>query len=221
MVLEVYLDPCTTNCRKVLAGLDLLGTPFHLNYINYIAGEHKGEEYLKINPNATVPSAVEDGHAITQSNAILMYAADRDGGNPAYPKDLKQRANVNQWLLWEASVWFPSCHVYMVEYAIKPLLKAEPDQTVIDAETPKWNKLATILDNQLEKTKWICGDQLTIADIAVAAPMQSHAEQRLPLDQYPNLKRWMTEGIEKLPSWQKTQGAVDKVILALSPNAPM
>jgi hypothetical protein len=40
--------------------------------------------------------------------------------------------------------------------------------------------------------------------------------QRLPLDQYPHLKRWMTEGIEKLPCWQKTQGAVNKALL---PNA--
>lgn len=213
MVLEVYLDPCTVNSRKVLAGLDLMGTQFHLNHVNYLTSEHKGEKYLKINPHATLPSAVDDGTPITQSNAILMYAADRDGGNPAYPKDLIQRTEVNQWLLWEASTWFPSCYVYLVEYVVKPLFKAEPDQSIIDAEAPKWHKLATIIDNQLAKTKWLCGDQLTIADIAVAAPMHLHTAQHLPLDQYPNLKRWMTEGIEKLPSWQKTQGVVNKVLL--------
>jgi hypothetical protein len=40
-----------------------------------------------------------------------------------------------------------------------------------------------------------------------------HAAQRLPLDQYPNLKRWLVNGVEKLPCWQKTQGAVDKALL--------
>jgi len=213
MTLEVYLDPCTVNSRKVLAGLDLLGTQFHLNHVNYITSEHKGEKYLKINPHATVPSAVDDGNPITQSNAILMYAADRDGDNPAYPKDLKQRAEVNQWLLWEASAWFPSCYICLVEYVVKPLLKSEPNQSIIDAEAPNWHKLATILDNRFAKTKWLCGDQLTIADIAVAAPMHLHTAQHLPLDQYPNLKRWMTEDIEKLPCWQKTQGNVEKVLL--------
>ena len=118
-----------------------------------------------------------------------MYAAYGDGGNPAYPKDLKQRAEVNQWLLWEVSAWFPSCYVYLAEYVVKPLLQAEFDQTVVDAEAPKWHKLATILDNQLAKTRWLCGDQLTIADIAVAAPMRIHAAQHLPLDQHPNLNR--------------------------------
>lgn len=105
-----------------------------------------------------------------------------------YPKDLKQRALVNKWLLWEACQWFPSCYIYVVEYVVKPLLGAEPDQKVIDAEAPRFNTLAGILNDQLGKTKWLTGDNVTIADIAVAAPMHLHAASRLPLDKYPNLK---------------------------------
>jgi glutathione S-transferase len=216
MVFEVYLDPCTVNSRKVLAGLDLLGTEYHFNHVDYFGGEHKKPEYLEINPCATVPCAVDDGLTITESNAILMYAADRDGGNSAYPKDLKQRADVNRWLLWEASVWFPSCYVYLVEYVAKPLLTAEPDQSIIDAQAPRWHQLATILNSQLAKTKWLAGGKLTIADIAVAASIHLHAAQRLPLDQHPHLKRWMRQDIESLPCWQKTQCAVNKALL---PNA--
>jgi glutathione S-transferase len=129
-----------------------------------------------------------------------------------YPKDLKHRAAVNRWLLWEASAWFPSCYIYLVEYVVKPLLSAEPDQKVIDAEAPKWHQHASILDEQLGKTKFLAGDNITIADIAVAAPMHMHEAQRLPLEQHANLKRWMDE-IEKLPAWQKTQAAVDKALL--------
>lgn len=47
-MLQVYLDPCTVNSRKVLAGLDLLGTQYELKHINYFTGEHKSPEYLKI-----------------------------------------------------------------------------------------------------------------------------------------------------------------------------
>lgn len=212
MVLQVYLDPCTVNSRKVLAGLGLLGTEFQLNRINYFTGEHKSEEYKKLNPHATLPCATDGGPTITESNAILMYAAERDGVHAAYPTDLKQRAEVNRWLLWEASVWFPSCYVFLVENVVKPLLKAEPDESVIKAEEPKWNTLAALLDTQLGKTKWLVGDDPTIADIAVAAPMHAWKAQRLPLDKYPNLKRWYTEGIQNLPCWQKTQGAVDAAL---------
>ena len=96
---------------------------------------------------------------------------------------------------------------------MKPLLKEEPDQSAIDAEAPKWHKHAAILDEQLSRTKWLAGDNLTIADVAVASPMHLHAAQKLPLDDHPNLKRWMTEQVEKLPEWQKTQEAVNKALL--------
>lgn len=211
-MLQVYLDPCTVNSRKVLAGLDLIGAQYNFNHIDYFTGQHKSPEYLKVNPNGTVPAAVDDDLFITESNAILQYAADLEGST-LYPKDLKQRANVNRWLLWEGSVWFPSCYIYLVEFVVKPLLGAEPDQSVIDAEAPRWNKLAAILDDQLAKTKFLVGDNITIADVAVAAPMHLHAASRLPLDKYPNLNRWLTTRIEALPAWRSTQGAVDKALL--------
>ena len=211
-MLEIYLDPCTVNSRKVLAGLDLLGTPYHLNHVNYFTQEHKSSEYLKVNPHGTLPSALDGDLQITESNAILQYAADHCDNDAHYPKDLKKRADVNRWLLWEACAWFPSCYVYLVEYVVKPLLGAEPDQSVIDAQAPKWHQQASVLDTQLGKTKWLTGNEVTIADIAVAAPMHLHVAQRLPLDQHPNLKRWLTEGIKKLPCWQKTQPAVDKAL---------
>ncbi|ETI29602.1 hypothetical protein G647_02055 [Cladophialophora carrionii CBS 160.54] len=209
-MLEVYCDPCTVNSHKVLAGLDILGYPYHFNKVDYFTSEHKSPGFLKINPHGTVPAAVDGDLKITESNAILQYAADDSG--PMYPRDVKQRCTVNRWLLWETSVWFPSCYVYLVEFVVKPLLQAEPDQSVIDGEAPKWHKHAAILDEQLSKTKWLTGDNLTIADIAVAAPMHLHAAQRLPLDQYPNLNRWLTEQIEKIPEWQKTQEAVNKAL---------
>jgi glutathione S-transferase len=211
-MLNVYLDPCTVNSRKVLAGLDLLGTEYQFHHIDYFTGEHKSDSYKKINPHATVPSATDGDLNITESNAILQYAADLKD-SPYYPKDLKQRANVNRWLLWEASAWFASNYTYLVEYVVKPLLKAEPDESVIAGEAPRWNRFAAILDEQLAKTKWLAGDELTIADIAVAAPMHLHAAQRLPLEKYRHLNRWLGEGVEKLPCWQKTQGAVDKALL--------
>ncbi len=52
-MLQVYLDPCTVNSRKVLAGIDLLGNQYEFHHINYFTGEHKSPSYLEINPNGT------------------------------------------------------------------------------------------------------------------------------------------------------------------------
>ena len=210
-MLEVYLDPCTVNSRKVLAGLDLLGMPFTLHHVDYFAGAQKQPEFLAINPNGALPAAKDGDFALSELNAILQYAADLSGSDRHYPKDLKQRADINRWLLWEASTWFPSCYTYLVEYVVKPLLKTEPDQAVIDKEAPNWHRLAGILDARLAMSKWLAGDSVTIADIAVAAPMHLHKAQRLPLDRHPNLARWLAD-VEQLPCWQKTQGAVDRAL---------
>lgn len=211
-MLEVYLDPCTVNSRKVLAGLDLLDVKYDYHFIDYFKSGQKDPEFAKINPHCTVPAARDGDLVITESNAILQYAADLNG-SPAYPKDLKQRANVNRWLLWEASAWFPSCYIYLVEHVVKPLMVAEADQSVIDAQAPRFNQLAKILDDQLSKTKFIAGNEVTIADLAIASCMHLHAAQRLPIDEYTNLKKWITEYIEPLPCWKNTQKAVDKALI--------
>ena len=212
-MLKVYLDPCTVNCRKVLAGLDLVGAPYQRVHVDYFTGGHKQPEYLAINPNAALPAAVDGDFLLPESNAILLYAADVNGADEYYPKDPKQRADIHRWMLWEAATWFPSCYVYLVEYVVKPLLKAQPDEAIIAKEAPNWHKLAGILDARLAKSRWLVGDRVTVADIAVAAPMHLHTQQRLPLTDHPNLQRWMTEGVEHLPAWQGTHEAVVKALV--------
>jgi hypothetical protein len=69
---------------------------------------------------------------------------------------------------------FPSCYIYLVEYVVKPLMNAESHEAVIDKEAPNWHRLAGILDARLAKSKWLVGGNVTIADIAVAAPMHVH-----------------------------------------------
>jgi glutathione S-transferase len=210
-MLHVYLDPCTVNSRKVLAGLDLLGTEYEIKHVDYFTGAHKKPEYLAINPNGAVPAIMDGDFALSESNAILQYAADMSESDKHYPRNLRHRADINHWLLWEGSTWFPSCYIYLVEYVVKPLLNAGPDKAIIDKEAPNWHRLAGILDARLAKSNWLVGENVTIADIAVAAPMHVHKWQRLPLNEHPNLRRWMAD-VERLPCWQKTQNAVERAL---------
>ena len=202
--MKIYADPITVNCRKVLAGLDLIGAPFELNHVDYFKAEQKEPAYLAINPNAALPAMVDGDFVLWESNAILQYAADKVGNDAAYPRDLKTRADINRWLLWESSSWFPSCYVFLVENCVKPLLGSQPDPAVLDAQAAQFHKLAGIVDARLAGRDWIAGKGPTIADIALAAPMHLHGWQQLPLGDHPNLKRWMTRSVENLPCWNKT-----------------
>ncbi len=202
--MKIYADPITVNCRKVLAGLDLIGAPFERVHVDYFKGEQKLDAYLAINPNASMPAAVDGDLTLWESNAILQYAADKAGNDSAYPKDLKVRADINRWLLWESSSWFPACYVYLVENCVKPLLGGAPDPAVLANQAATFHKLAGILDKRLEGRTWVSSNNPTIADIALAAPMHLHGWQQLPLQEHKNVRRWLTEGVEQLPSWKKT-----------------
>ena len=203
--MKIYADPITVNCRKVLAGLDFLNAPFEKVHVDYFKGEQKEPAYLAINPNASMPAMSDGDLVLWESNAILQYAADKHDRDSAYPKDLKKRADINRWLLWESSSWFAACYVYLVENCVKPLLGGAADAAVLDAHNAQFHKLAAILDARLASHKWVAGgDNATIADIALAAPLHLHGWQQIPFAQHTHIKRWMFEGVEKLPCWHNT-----------------
>jgi glutathione S-transferase len=211
--LEVHLDPCTVNSRKLLAALTLLQTPYTLKKVDYFAGEHKSSSYKAINPCATVPCAVIDNLLVlTESNAIITYAGDIAGDNPAYPADKKVRADIQRWLFWETSVWFPSCYVYLIQNVVQPVLGNQPDESVTKKEEPRWRELAGVLEQKLQKgdRKWLCGgEEPTVADLAVASSMHLWKREKFPIEGFPALRKWIGR-VEGLECWVKTQGAVEK-----------
>lgn len=213
--LEVHLDPCTVNSRKVLAALALLNTPFTLKKVDYFAGEHKHPSYTAINPCATVPCAVVDKSLVlTESNAIIVYAGEAlAGDHPAYPRDPKIRADINRWLFWETSVWFPSCYIYLIQNVVQPVLGNQPDQSALKKEEPRWRELAGVLEQRLAKgdRKWLAGngDEPTVADLAVASSMHLWKREKFPIEGFPALRKWIGR-VEGLECWVQTQGAVEK-----------
>jgi glutathione S-transferase len=203
-MIEIFADPITINCRKVLAGMKLMDVDFKLNFIDYFKGEQKSDAYLKINPNASLPSMRDGEFVLWESNSILQYAADKNGKSQFYPTDLKHRADVNRWLNWESASWFPSCYVFLVENCVKPLLGGAADPAILAGQLDNWHKLAGILDERLSKHEWLTGKSVTIADVAVASAMHLRGWQQLPIEKHKHLARWMTHNVEKLPAWEAT-----------------
>ncbi len=203
-MIELYADPITVNCKKVLASFKLMNIPYTLKHVDFFKGEQKSEAYMKINPNAALPAMKDGDFTLWESNSIMQYAADKHGKSKFYPTDLVLRADVNRWLNWEGSHWFPSCYVFLFENCVKPLIGSAPDQSILNAQLDNWNKLASILDTRLAGKDWLVGNAVTLADIACASAMHLRGWQQLPIENHKNLTRWMTQNVEKLPAWQET-----------------
>ena len=201
--MKLYYDPITVNCRKVVAGLDMIGADYEEEVLNYFGGDHKLPAFTAINPNAEMPALTDGDMKLWESNAILVYASEKTGNKTAYPDDPKIRADITRWLLWESGKWFEACYVYLVENVVKPILDDKPDNDRLAEHAPTFHARAAILEERLAGRDWLCDDHPTIADIAVAAPMHLHAVQKLPLEEYPGIRAWM-ERVEALPCWQKS-----------------
>lgn len=98
IMIELYTAP-TPNGWKASITLEELGLTYKVHPVNIMAGEQKTIEYLKINPNGRIPAIVDDGFAVFESGAIMMYLAEKTG--QLLPADVQGRSQVLQWLMFQ------------------------------------------------------------------------------------------------------------------------
>jgi glutathione S-transferase len=89
-----------TRSIRVRWTLQELGVEFESVTINLADGEHRRPEFLKLNPAGRLPVLIDDDFVLTESVAIVLYLAEKYSHKGLLPIDLKQRAQVNRWLLF-------------------------------------------------------------------------------------------------------------------------
>src|SRR6516164_661617 len=99
VTMKLYMHPVSMTSRPVRLFIAENNIDVDEQVVDLMTGEHMREPYASINPNAMVPMLEDGDFRLTESSAILKYLADRIG-SPAYPKDLKQRAKVNEVMDW-------------------------------------------------------------------------------------------------------------------------
>jgi glutathione S-transferase len=180
----------SSNVMKVIWMLEHLGLEYHREDVGGAFGKTQTPEYLEMNPNAVVPTLVEDGFVLWESNAILRYlAAGHAAGTPLWPDDLRQRANIDRWMDWlQTTLGPPMTPVFW------GLVRTPPEQrdwAVINTSAAKLAGLYGILDRVLGMHAFVAGPDLTPADMAIGV----HAHRYMSFDgiekpALPNLQAW-------------------------------
>lgn len=203
VALLLYADPCTVNCRKVLAGAKLLQVNVSLAYRSYFEQAHHRADYLALNPNGMLPTLVHDDFVLWESDVILQYLGSLAPAGPAYPADIQVRADIHRWQAWSSAHWFDVCYPYLIENGVKGLAGEPANADLLEATGPRFHRFATVLNDHLANREWLVGGGATLADISVAAPMHVHELQKLPLSSYPRIRAWIAR-VEQLPCWRET-----------------
>lgn len=112
-----------------------------------------------MNPNASIPTLQDDDFTLWESNTILRYLCSKYENNTFYPIDPKQRANVEKWMDWSNGSLFSPIQQMMIMIVRTPKEQQHPEQ--IEELKEKLNKLIRIADNQLAKTAYFAGDEIS------------------------------------------------------------
>jgi GST-like protein len=197
--LELYAAP-TGNCLRAVMAIEEAGISYDLKSVDLQAGEHKRSPYTDLNPAGLVPTAVVHGSdgarlVLTQSNAIILYAAGKAPEKLLPETEGPARAVVlDRFFFFVTDVIVPSGAGFFLKRQGQEDAAAMLDQRVFDA-------LAGA-ERFAQQSRFIAGDDFSIADIA-GFTFTRFARTRLPWTALPNLKRWF-EDVEARPGVQKS-----------------
>jgi len=206
MTITLHMNPVSTASRPVSLFIAEKKLPVTERVVDLMNGEHRRAEFMAINPSRLVP-ALEDGDfRMTESSAILKYLASRFDA-PEYPKDLKQRAKVDEAMDWFNTQFYRDWGYGLIYPQLFPNLKRPTDeqQTGVVAwgkdRSKAWLK---ILDQNLigPRSDFLCGSQITLADYLGAAYITAGDVVRCDLSAYPNVTRWIGN-MKRRKNWEK------------------
>ena len=194
------------NPTKVALFLEETGLPFEAIPIDTRKGEQHKPDYLAINPNAKVPSIVDGDAVVFDSNAILLYLAEKTG--KFLPENTpKARGELLSWLMFVASGIGPYAGqaVHFRVYAPEKLPYA------IDRYMFEAKRHFGIVDARLAKGRYMLGNTYTIVDMALWgwARLLPNVMGEGAWDQLKNLKRLVDE-ISARPAAQRAVALKDK-----------
>jgi glutathione S-transferase len=209
--MKIYYHPASTTSRPLVLFAAENGIDAEFQVVDLFTGEHFKPPYEAINPNHLVPVLEDGDFRLTESSAILKYLAEKIN-SPAYPRDLRQRARVNERMDWINTQLCRDFAYGFVYPQIFPTHKRPGDD--VQAATLAWGKERSqgwlkILDQHIigPKNAYLCGDQITIADY-LGAPFVGLGDLiRCNYSAYPNVTRWLGN-MKKLNSWNKVHEVI-------------
>jgi glutathione S-transferase len=166
--MKLYMHPVSMTSRPVCLFIAENKIACDEELVDLMTGAHLQEPYASLNPNCLVPMLVDGDLKLTESSAILKYLADKIA-SPAYPKDLKQRAKVNEMMDWINTNFYRAWGYNLAYPQLFPHLKARSDEAQAamleagQANSKRWLKLLN--EYWIGPTnQYLCGNQITIAD---------------------------------------------------------
>jgi glutathione S-transferase len=183
-MLLFYDAPYSGNTWKVRLLLAQLAIPHETVRLDLFKGEARTADFRAKNPFGRVPYLVEDGFALAESNAILLYLAR---GSRLLPDDARKQALIQQWMFFEQNQVELNIGIPRLLKRIQP----EEAQRLDSYFRPKATAALKVLERHLAKSEWLV-DAYSVADLALCAYVQLAPEAGHDLGAFPAVSAWLS-----------------------------
>ena len=167
--MKLYGRRSSINVQKVLWCLGELGAVEGRDYERIDAGLDFGvvntDEYLSLNPNGLVPTLVDGGFVLWESNAIVRYLASAAGNEALLPSEPQKRANVERWMDWQLATLWATLRVAFLGLTRTP--EPQRDYDAISKAHADAGRMLAIVDKVLSAQAYVAGAEFTVADIGI------------------------------------------------------
>jgi glutathione S-transferase len=186
--LTLYFAP--DSCARVpLIALEEIGSPYSLEVVAFMKGQHKSPEYLALNPAGKVPLLVVDGVPLTENVAILTWLAERfpEAGLLPESEDGFARAGLISDLAYCAS----GLHPIVTRLRIPQFFCDTPDgsRRVFDMAEVAMRPNFELIDGRLADNRWWYGDRWSIVDAYINWVWFRVTGTQFDASAFPNLGR--------------------------------
>ena len=192
--IKLYGFPLSGHSHRAELMLSLLGLPSEFILVDLKQGAHKTAGFTAtINRFGQVPAIDDDGTVLADSNAILVYLATKYGKGQWLPSDPVGQARVQRWLSAAAG----QLHAGPATARLAVVFGADVDAA---AAISRAHALLALMEQQLSETRFLAGEQPSIADIAFYTYVAHAPEGNVSLVDYPKVRAWLAS-IEALPGF--------------------
>ena len=193
----------TPNGKKISIMLEEIGYEFQVTKVDIGKDEQFKPDFKKISPFSKIPVIIDhkNNKTIFESGAILIYLGEISG--KFYNKD--DRTNINQWLMAQMGYIGPMLGQHHQFHHYNPGKSEFGEERYFKIS----KRIYSEVDEVLSKTKFLAGDEYTIADIATFPWFARHEWHDIGIQNFKNLSRWYEE-ISKRDGVQKGFAFMDK-----------
>lgn len=198
-MIQVLGRPNSVNVQKVMWCLAELGIEADRKDIGGAFGGNETATYLSQNPNGKIPTLVDGGFAIWESNAIVRYLCDQYRSGSWYPETAQMRGHANQWMDWYQTG--PHRPMTTLFWQLIRTAPGQVDQGLITSAIADCTGFWTILDKHLETRSYVLGDEISMADIPLGCAAFRWHSMDFERPDLPAMRAWWNR-LRKRPAYQ-------------------